>query len=158
MDITEIMGQLENLWQDMKTLEQQNQGLQCLNNTIPVGYHRCADTPDCVFIFVSNRFAQMLGYTRQEIRDLSEDKFKNMVHPEVWARLLGSEACMAAIREGDNLVFTYNYNRKEQAIYCDEEIAGTFRVDMVQPGVPLRYCGAWQYCVQGHRGSLFYCP
>ena len=65
MDITEIMGQLENLWQDMKTLEQQNQGLQCLNNTIPVGYHRCADTPDCDFIFVSNRFAQTLGYTRQ---------------------------------------------------------------------------------------------
>lgn len=101
MDITEIMGQMESLKQEKETLERQNQDLQYLNNTIPVGYHRCADTPDYDFIFISNRFAEMLGYTRQEIRDQFGDKFKNMVHPDDWERLFGGEANRAAVREGD---------------------------------------------------------
>ena len=197
MDITEIMEKVENLRQDMQLLKQQNQELQYLNNTIPVGYHRCANTPDYDFTFVSNRFARMLGYTRQEIREQFDDKFKNMVHPDDWARLFSGEGRTENLREGEhryeyrmrardgyrwvvdqteyvtglgepffqgaimdvtervrlreelktsvnafriaareagNLIFTYN--RREQAIYCDAEIARTFGVEMRQTGVP----------------------
>ena len=63
-----------------------------LDDAIPVGYHRCANTPDYDFTFVSNRFAQMLGFTRQEIREEFNDKFKNMVHPDDWARLFDGES------------------------------------------------------------------
>ena len=197
MDITEIMEKVEALRQDMQLLKQQNQELLYLNNTIPVGYHRCANTPDYDFTFVSNRFAQMLGFTRQEIREEFNDKFKNMVHPDDWARLFDGESRAENAREGEhryeyrvrsrdgyrwvvdqtefvtglgepffqgaimdvtdrvhlreelktsvnafriaaqeagNLIFTYN--RREQTIYCDEEIARMFGVEMVQPGVP----------------------
>ena len=109
MDITEIMGQMECLQHELKVLERQNQDLQYLNNTVPVGYHRCADTPDYDFTFVSNRFAQMLGYTRQEIRDLFDDKFKNMVHPEDWARLFDSGKSREEARKADH---RYEYRIK----------------------------------------------
>ena len=197
MDITEVMEKVEGLRQDMQLLKQQNQELLYLNNTIPVGYHRCANTPDYDFTFVSNRFGEMLGYTRQEICDLFGNKFKNMVHPDDWARLFDGEGRAENAREGEhryeyrvrarngyrwvvdqtefvtgmgepffqgaildvtdrvqlreelktnvkafriaaqeagNLIFTYN--RREQTIYCDAEIAQTFGVETKQIGVP----------------------
>ena len=197
MDITEIMERQMDLQRSVTDLEQQNRELQYLNNTIPVGYHRCADTPDFDYLFVSNKFLDMLGYTLGEIQELFDNKFRNMVHPDDWARLfegqeqrdhaktgdahyeyrikaqkgyiwvedhtdyvtgLGTpffqgtllditdrvrlredlktnvKAFRIAAEEAGNLVFTYN--RKERAIYCDEEIARTFGVSTVQNGVP----------------------
>ena len=66
MDITEIMEKQISLQQNVAELQKQNKELQYLNNTVPVGYHRCADTPDYDFLFVSNKFLDMLGYTRQD--------------------------------------------------------------------------------------------
>ena len=197
MDITEIMEQLESQQQAVADLKQRNYELQYLNNTIPVGYHRCADTPDLDFIYISNRFAAMLGYTRQEIRDRFHDQFRAMVHPDDWARLFSGEenrsrlrngglcceyrilardgyrwvmdqteyvtgldasffqctiqditervhlreelkasvkAFRIAAQEAGSLVFTYN--RREQTIYCDEEIAQAFGVAATQRDVP----------------------
>lgn len=197
-DVTEQIQNLQELESSRSTLlKQQNRELQYLNNTIPVGYHCCADTPDYDFLFVSNKFLKMLGYTRQEIKDLFDDKFRNMVHPADWEKNFGGEksisidqltdlcfkyrmkarngyiwvevhtdyvtnlgapffqgtimditeriqlqeqvdasmkAFQIAAKEAGSLVFTYN--RKEQIMYCDEEIAEYFGLSMNQPGVP----------------------
>lgn len=197
MDITEIMEKQMSLQQSVAELQKQNKELQYLNNTVPVGYHRCADTPDYDFLFVSNKFLDMLGYTRQDIKDLFDDKFRNMIHPDDWQRVFGGEenrtaarhsnlrfeyrmkskdgyiwvedytdyitglkkpffqgaimditdsvrlrekldasikAFRIAAKETHNLVFTYN--RKEQAIYCDEKVTRGFGLNEHQTGVP----------------------
>ena len=51
-------------------------------NDMPGGYHRCAKSPGFPFIYISNRFLGIFGYTRQEIKDKFNDKFINMVHPD----------------------------------------------------------------------------
>lgn len=56
--------------------------LRFLNNDIPGGYYRCKYGADGDFIHISQRFLDIVGYTREEIRALFDDKFLNMVHPE----------------------------------------------------------------------------
>lgn len=65
-----------------------------MNNKLPGGYHRCADTPDYDFIHISNRFLEFFNYTRQEIKELFNDKFINMIHPDDRAK---------AVRTTENL-------------------------------------------------------
>lgn len=82
MDITEIMEHQHELTKQVNILSEQNRELLYLNNQLPGGYHRCADTPTYDFLYISNRFLDMFGYTRAEIRELFDDKFMNMVHPD----------------------------------------------------------------------------
>ena len=119
LDITGIMEQQLNMQQSVKELEQKNRELQYLNNTVPVGYHRCADMPDYDFLFVSNKFLNMLGYTRQEIKDLFDDKFKNMIHPDDWNKLFSGEKNMASIRH-DGLYFEYRIKAKSGYIWVED--------------------------------------
>lgn len=61
---------------------EQNQELHFLNNNMPGGYHRCSTGPGHEFLYISNRFLEIFGYTREEIRNLFGNKFMNMVHPD----------------------------------------------------------------------------
>ncbi|MFR3091374.1 MAG: PAS domain-containing protein [Eggerthella lenta] len=49
---------------------------------MPGGYHRCLDAPGCDFLYMSDRFLDMFGYTREEIKELFDDKYMLMVHPD----------------------------------------------------------------------------
>lgn len=73
-DISESMRKSHK----MELLEQE---LYYLNNAVPVGYHRCADKPGCPFTYISNSFLKMVGYEREEIEELFDNKFQEMVHP-----------------------------------------------------------------------------
>lgn len=88
--------------------------LQYLNNNIPVGYYRCADTPDYDFLYVSNRFLDMLGYTRCDIKELFDDKFSNMIHPEDRKRLFDGEENHSENRDPDK---KYEYRIKAKKGY-----------------------------------------
>lgn len=81
-DISETMMAQQRLAEINARLLRQNQELHFLNYDMPGGYHRCADTPDYDFLYISNRFLEIFGYTREEIRERFQDKFMNMVHPE----------------------------------------------------------------------------
>lgn len=81
-DISETMMAQEKLAERNAMLLRQNQELNFLNRDMPGGYHRCSNTPGFEFIYVSDRFLAIFGYTRQEIRELFDDKFLNMVHPD----------------------------------------------------------------------------
>lgn len=82
VDITEIMERQHKLSDQVIALSEQNRELLYLNNQLPGGYHRCADTPDYDFLYISNRFLEVFGYSREEIKELFDDKFMNMVHPD----------------------------------------------------------------------------
>lgn len=81
-DITETMTMQQQLVARNAALLRQNQELYFLNHDMPGGYHRCTDTPDFRFLYISNQFLEMFGYTREELRQLFDDKLLLMVHPE----------------------------------------------------------------------------
>lgn len=114
MDISEIMERQTGMQQNFAELKHRSDELQYLNNNIPVGYHRCADTPDYDFLYVSNRFLDMLGYTRQEIKELFDDKFSNMIHPEDRKRLFDGEENHSENRDPDK---KYEYRIKAKSGY-----------------------------------------
>lgn len=96
-DISETMMVQEKLAERNALLLRQNQELTFLNRDMPGGYHRCSDTPGFPFIYISDRFLSIFGYTREEIRRLFNNEFLNMVHPED-RRLI--EEGTAEIRDG----------------------------------------------------------
>ncbi len=56
--------------------------LQYLNTDLPGGYYRCTADADFTFLFVSQNFCEMTGFTTQEIQTQFGNKLINMVHPE----------------------------------------------------------------------------
>lgn len=101
VDITEIMERQHELADQVDALSEQNRELLYLNNQMPSGYHRCAHTPDYDFLYISNRFLKMFGYSREEIKELFDDKFLNMVHPQDRGRMT---AAVASLNETGNLM------------------------------------------------------
>lgn len=81
-DISETMAAQQSLAERNEHLLNQNQELQFLNSDIPGGYHRCSDTQGFEFLYVSGRFLEMFGYTREELKSEFDNKFLNMVHPD----------------------------------------------------------------------------
>lgn len=56
--------------------------LQYLNNDLPGGFYRCAVTDRFEFLYTSQAFLDMLGYTREELKTLYNDEFARMIHPD----------------------------------------------------------------------------
>ena len=63
-------------------LERLNQFSKTTIENMPGGYHRCAAEDGYPFLYVSDRFCEMFGWTRDEIKAEFDNKFINMVHPE----------------------------------------------------------------------------
>ena len=104
-DISEPMEVQRRLKEDNAELLKQNEELHYLNNDMPGGYHRCLPEPGYPFTYISNRFLDIFGYTRQEIRDLFDDKFMNMVHPADRERLDRSSIRIVEKKESHNLEY-----------------------------------------------------
>ena len=63
-------------------LERLNKFSKSSFENMPGGYHRCAAEKGCPFLYVSKRFLDMFGWTREEIKSEFDDKFLNMLHPD----------------------------------------------------------------------------
>lgn len=63
-----------------KKLEEKNMLSQATIDNIPGGYHRCSLEEGHPFLYISNRFLAILGWTREEIRTIFDNKFDNMLH------------------------------------------------------------------------------
>lgn len=46
------------------------------------GYHRCSLEDGYPFLYVSLKFLEMLGWSKEEIETKFDNKLMNMVHPE----------------------------------------------------------------------------
>lgn len=94
-DISESMEAQRLLRERNSALARENAELNILNNDMPGGYHRCARTKDFDFTYISSRFLEIFGYSRQQIKDLFDNKFINMIHPEDRRRVTGEVDCLA---------------------------------------------------------------
>lgn len=65
-----------------KKLEEKNMLSQATIDNIPGGYNRCSLEEGHPFLYISNRFLAILGWTREEIRTIFDNKFDNMLHPD----------------------------------------------------------------------------
>ena len=65
-----------------KKLEEKNMLSQATIDNIPGGYHRCSLEEGHPFLYISNRFLAILGWIREEIRTIFDNKFDNMLHPD----------------------------------------------------------------------------
>ena len=65
-----------------KKLEEKNMLSQATIDNIPGGYHRCSLEEGHPFIYISDRFLAILGWTREEIKTEFHNKFDNMLHPD----------------------------------------------------------------------------
>ena len=65
-----------------KKLEEQNILSQATIDNIPGGYHRCSLEEGHPFLYISDRFLAILGWTREEIKTIFDNKFDNMLHPD----------------------------------------------------------------------------
>ena len=93
-DISESMEAQRLLRERNSALARENAELNILNNDMPGGYHRCARTKDFDFTYISRRFLEISGYSRQQIKDLFDNKFINMIHPQDRGRVTGEVDCL----------------------------------------------------------------
>ncbi len=49
---------------------------------MPGGYHRCSPEEGYPFLYVSDQFLDILGWTRAELAERFDNKFLNLVHPD----------------------------------------------------------------------------
>ena len=59
-----------------------NEEMASMLRGLPGGYHRCSSEDGFPFLYISDRFLDILGWTRDEILDKFDNKFENMVHPD----------------------------------------------------------------------------
>ena len=78
-----------SICKDMTAFIDRYEELECLNqlskstlDNMPGGYHRCAAEQGYPFIYISDRFCEMFGWTREEIKTKFDNQFINMLHPE----------------------------------------------------------------------------
>ena len=63
-------------------LERQNLTSKLTFENMPGGYHRCANKDGFPFIYISKRFLDIFGWTKQDIETKFDNKFINMLHPD----------------------------------------------------------------------------
>lgn len=98
IDISEKMNtQLE--------LRKAQEDINLLNSLVPGGYHQCYDTTDFPIKHVSDRFLDMIGYTKEELELNFDNKFMNLIYPA------DRELMMETVRysRGNNGLFTGEY-------------------------------------------------
>lgn len=118
-DISEPMSAQLQLAERNAMLMRKNKELAFLNNDMPGGYHRCSDTPGFEFLYVSDRFLQIFGYTRQEIRDIFDNKYMNMVHPD--DRLLVENGVVELEQNDEHKNFEYRMLSKRGYIWVIDQ-------------------------------------
>ena len=63
-------------------LEKKTELTESMLASLPGGYHRCAADADYTFLYVGQRFLDILGWTEEELRTKFDNKFINLVHPD----------------------------------------------------------------------------
>ena len=78
-----------------KKLEEQNMLSQATIDNIPGGYHRCSLEVGNPFLYISDRFLTILGWTREEIKTIFDNKFDNMlIHASMDLRRIRYTGCL----------------------------------------------------------------
>ena len=71
---------------------------QFISSELPGAYYRCTLEEDFKFLFISQNFIQLTGFSKAEIQLQFDNKLINMVHPADRARVMEQADAMAAGR------------------------------------------------------------
>ncbi len=96
-------------------LERMNQLSKSTIENMPGGYHRCAAEEGYPFLYVSDRFLDMFGWTRDEIKTEFDNKFINMLHPK--DREEAEDYVGLLNREEEEVVFDAIYRMRAKTGY-----------------------------------------
>lgn len=80
--IVSVVRDMTEFVKRQKYLEMQNDISASMLGSIPGGYHRCAAEDGFPFIYTSDRFLEILGWTAEDIETEFDNKFINLVHPD----------------------------------------------------------------------------
>lgn len=80
--IISICSDMTKFVKKQKDLEKQNFITESMLKNLPGGYHRCSGEEGYPFLYISDRFLDILGWTAEEIRTKFDNKFINLVHPD----------------------------------------------------------------------------
>lgn len=80
--IISICTDMTGFIEQYSELEKQNNLSKITLENMPGAYHRCAMTEGFPFIYVTDRFLKLFGWTRQELKTKFNNKFMRMIHPE----------------------------------------------------------------------------
>ncbi len=80
--ILSVCTDMTSFMHRMDELEHKSTVTESMLSGLPGGYHRCAADEDYTFLYVSERFCEMLGWTEEEIRTKFDNKFVNLLHPD----------------------------------------------------------------------------
>lgn len=86
--IIDVINTLPKFLNKQRKLQQQNELSTLMLSHIPGGYHRCTPEKGYPFLYTSERFREMLGWSERDIRVKFGNKFINLVHPEDRAALI----------------------------------------------------------------------
>lgn len=95
--IVSICNDMTDFVRRQKELEQQNFLSESMFKNLPGGYHRCSCEKGFTFLYVSDRFLNILGWTEEDIRTRFDNKYMNLVHPD--DRQLIHKYCNTVIQE-----------------------------------------------------------
>ncbi|MEG2478367.1 GGDEF domain-containing protein [Gordonibacter sp.] len=101
-ELSRHLRDYRNLRTELSMRERQ---LANLTKNIPGGAHQCANDPDMTLLSMSDGFLSMFGYTKEEVEELFDGKFVNMVYPGDRADMLKST--YAQLEAGPNLELEY---------------------------------------------------
>ena len=80
--ILSVCTDMTDFMQRHAELEKKSTLTESMLNSLPGGYHRCAKDDGYTFLYIGDRFLDILGWTREEIRTRFDNKFLNLVHPD----------------------------------------------------------------------------
>lgn len=105
--IVSICNDMTDFVRRQKELEQQNFLSESMFKNLPGGYHRCSCEKGFPFLYVSDRFLNILGWTEEDIRTRFDNKYMNLVHPD--DRQLILKYCNTVIQEKGPITMQIRY-------------------------------------------------
>lgn len=92
-------SRLDNHCNLQERVDSRRRQLELLTKNIPGGAHECKDDAGLTLISMSDGFLSLVGYSREEINTLFDNKFINLIYPEDRASVIA--AIQKSICNGD---------------------------------------------------------
>ncbi len=81
-DVSSFIARQNELWIKNGELMAKETITDAMMANMPSGYHRCAAKPGCPFIYIGDKFEEIVGWTREEIETQFDNLYANLVWPE----------------------------------------------------------------------------
>ncbi len=112
-DITSFVDEQESYMKRNLELVQKETMLDTIEKNMPGGYHRCRADKGCPFTFIGDHFLEIVGYTREEIKNEFENLYSNLLWHEDADKISTYEQ-MLEMRGKGNIYNTSIYRLKHK--------------------------------------------